>query len=147
VNVTLVGDADRDRALALLRRHYAEGRFDHEELTRRVDAAAGARSTTDVWVALRGLPNALLETVLAPRLLAAGTTLSAYPALRAARRLALAVIVSAAWLLATTLLAVTYAISLIVGGPSTIVAVIFGLTWLLVTWGSWRMWRRRTRRA
>ena len=143
MDVTLVGDADRDRALALLRRHYAEGRFDHEELTRRVDVAAGARSTTDVWVALRGLPNALLETVLAPRLLAAGATLSGYPALRTARRLAVAVIVSAAWLLATTLLAVTYAISLMVGGPSTVVAAVFALTWLLVTWGSWRTWRRR----
>ena len=94
-------------------------------------------------MALRGLPNALLETVLAPRLLAAGATLSSYPALRAARRLALAVIVSAAWLLATTLLAVTYAISLMVGGPSTVVAAVFALTWLLVTWGSWRTWRRR----
>jgi hypothetical protein len=145
--VTLVGDADRDRALALLRRHYAEGRFDHEELTRRVDVAAGARSTTDVWVALRGLPNALVETIVAPRLLAAGTTLSRYPALRAAKRLALAVIVSAAWLLATTLLAVTYAISLMVGGPSTVVAALFALTWLLVTWGSWRTWRRGSRRA
>ena len=145
--MTLVGDADRDRALALLRRHYAEGRFDHEELTRRVDVAAGARSTTDVWVALRGLPNALVETIVAPRLLAAGTTLSRYPALRAAKRLALAVIVSAAWLLATTLLAVTYAISLMVGGPSTVVAALFALTWLLVTWGSWRTWRRGSRRA
>lgn len=143
MDVTLVGDADRDRALALLRRHYAEGRFDHEELTRRVDVAADAHSTTDVWVALRGLPNALAETVLAPRLLAAGTTLSGYPALRAAKRLALAVIVSAAWLFATMLLAVTYAISLIVSGPSTVVAAVFALTWLLVTWGSWRTWRRR----
>jgi len=143
VDVTLVGDADRDRALALLRRHYAEGRFDQEELTRRVDVAAGARSTTDVWVALRGLPNALLETVLAPRLLAAGTTLASYPALRRAKRLALAAILAAAWLFATMLLVVAYAISLIVGGPSTVVAVLFAVTWLLVTWGSWRTWRRR----
>ena len=143
MDVTLVGDADRDRALALLRRHYAEGRFDQEELTRRVDVAAGARSTTDVWVALRGLPNALLETVLAPRLLAAGTALAGYPALRRAKRLALAAILAAAWLFATMLLVVTYAISLIVGGPSTVVAVLFAVTWLLVTWGSWRTWRRR----
>ena len=143
MDVTLVGDADRDRALALLRRHYAEGRFDQDELTRRVDVAAGARSTTDVWVALRGLPNALLETVLAPRLLAAGTTLAGYPALRRAKRLALAAILAAAWLFATMLLVVTYAISLIVGGPSTVVAVLFAVTWLLVTWGSWRTWRRR----
>jgi hypothetical protein len=143
VDVTLVGDADRDRALALLRRHYAEGRFDDEELTRRVDVAADARSTADVWVALRGLPNGLLETVLAPRLLAAGATLAGYPALRTARRLALAVVVSAAWLFATMLLVVAYAVSLIVSGPSTVVAVLFAVTWLFVTWGSWRMWRRR----
>jgi hypothetical protein len=53
------------------------------------------------------------------------------------------VIVSAVWLFATTLLAVTYALSLIVSGPSAVVAAIFALTWLLVTWGSWRTWRRR----
>jgi hypothetical protein len=145
--VTLVGDADRDRALALLRRHYAEGRFDHEELTRRVGVAVDARSTTDVWVALRGLPNALLETLFAPRLLAAGTTLAGYPAVRAAKRLALAVIVSAAWLLATIVLVVAYAVSLFVSGPSPVVAGVFALSWLLVTWGSWRTWRRGSRRA
>lgn len=145
--MTLVGDADRDRALALLRRHYAEGRFDHEELTRRVGVAADARSATDVWVALRGLPNALLETLLAPRLLAAGTTLAGYPAVRAAKRLALAVIVSAAWLLATIVLVIAYAVSLFVSGPSLVVAGVFALSWLLVTWGSWRTWRRGSRRA
>ena len=145
--MTLVGDADRDRALALLRRHYAEGRFDQEELTRRVGVAAGARSTTDVWVALRGLPNALLETVLLPRLLAAGTTLAGYPALRAAKRLALAVIVAVLWLLATIALVLAYAISLIVSGPSTLVAAVFAVSWLFVTWGSWRTWRRGSRRV
>ena len=145
--MTLVGDADRDRALALLRRHYAEGRFDHDELTRRVGVALRARSSTDVGLALRGLPNAVLETLFAPRMFAAGTTLANAGGLRVARRVAWAVIVSAVWSFATMLLVVTYGISLIVSGPSTLIAVVFAATWALVTWGSWRTWRRRSRRA
>lgn len=145
--VTLVGDADRDRALALLKRHYAEGRFGHEELNRRIGVAVGARSTADVFLALRGLPNAVLEALLAPRLLAAGATVAGHAGLRTVRRVALAVFVSAVWVFATMLLAVTFAISLLVVGPSTPVAVVFAAVWALTTWGSWRTWRRRSRRA
>jgi hypothetical protein len=145
--VTLVGDADRDRALAALRRHYAEGRFDHEELTRRVGVALRARSSNDVGLALRGLPNAMFETLFAPRMFAAGSTLANARGLRIARRVAWAVIVSAAWLFATTMLGVAYGISLIAVGPSTVVAVVFAGAWALVTLGSWRTWRRRSRRV
>jgi Domain of unknown function (DUF1707) len=134
--MTLVGDADRDRALALLKRHYAEGRFDHEELTRRIGVAVGARSTADVFLALRGLPNAVFEAVLA-----------GHSGIRMVRRVALALVVSAAWMFATMLLAVTFAISLLVVGPSTPVAVVLAAVWALTTWGSWRTWRRRSRRA
>ena len=135
-SVTLVGDADRDRALALLKRHYAEGRFDHEELTRRIGVAVGARSTADVFLALRGLPNAVLESVLA-----------GHSGLRTVRRVALAVMVSAVWMFATMLLVVTFAISLLVVGTSTPVALVLAAAWALMTWGSWRTWRRRSRRA
>ena len=106
-----------------------------------------ARSTTDVWLALRGLPNAVLETLLAPRMVAAGTTLAGHAGLRTARSLVWAVIVSAVWAFATMLLIVTYGISLIVSGPSTSVTVVLTAAWALVTWGSWRTWRRRSRRA
>lgn len=145
--MTLVGDADRERALAVLRRHYAEGRLDPDELSSRVHVAAVARSTADVRAALRGLPNGLLEAVLAPRILAAGAALGGAPALRTARRIALAVFVSAVWLFATTALLVAYAISLIVRGPSTLGAGIFAAGWLLVTWVSWHAWRRGSRRS
>jgi hypothetical protein len=106
----------------------------------------GARSSADVFAALRGLPNAVLESMLAPRLLAAGATIAAVPSFRRAKRIALAAAVSAAWLLATTILAVAYAVSLLVIGTSAIVAGVFAVSWLLVSWGSWRTWRRGSRR-
>jgi Flp pilus assembly protein TadB len=145
--MTLVGDADRERALAVLRRHYAEGRLDPDELTSRVHVAALARSTADVRAALRGLPNGLLEAVLAPRLRAAGTALGEVPALRTARRIALAAIVSAVWLSVTMVLLIAYTVSLLVSGPSTAATVIFAAGWLLATWVSWRVWRRGSRRS
>jgi Domain of unknown function (DUF1707) len=144
--VTLVGDADRDRAVALLRRHYAEGRLDHEELARRVGVAIRARSTTDVRQALWGLPNALVETILVPRLLAAGTTLADHPGFRTVRRVMWAAVLSAVWAFATMVLFVTYAISLLAVGPSTPVAVGLAVAWALVTWGAWRTWHSRSRR-
>jgi len=145
--MALLGEADRDRALALLRRHYAEGRFDHEELGRRADVALRARSSADVWLALRGLPNAVFETLVAPRALAAGTALAGHSGLHRAKRLAWAAVISFVWMFLTTLLLLAYAISLIASGPSLLVAVVFAASWLLVSWGSWRAWRRRTRRA
>ena len=144
--MTLVGDADRERALAVLRRHYAEGRLDPDELSSRVHVAAVARSTADVRAALRGLPNGLIEAVLAPRLFAAGTALGGIPALRTARRVALAAIATAVWLSATMVLLLAYTVSLLVSGPSTVTTAIFAAGWLLVTWVSWRVWRRGSRR-
>jgi Domain of unknown function (DUF1707) len=139
--VTLVGDADRERALALLRRHYAEGRLDRYDLIRRVDVAATARSTRDVAVALRGLPNGLLEAFVAPRVR------DGLPALHRARRLAVAVIVSALWLFATMVLLISFGVAALVGSASTPLAVFFTLCWLLITFGSWRTWHRTARRA
>lgn len=51
----VVGDADRERAAAELREHYARGRLSLEEFSRRVDRALSARSTTELRRALRGL--------------------------------------------------------------------------------------------
>ncbi len=139
--MTLVGDADRDRALALLRRHYAEGRLDRYDLISRVDVAATARSTRDVRVALRGLPNGLLEAVIAPRVR------DGLPALHRAKRLAVALIVSTLWLFATMVLLIAFAVAALVGSASTPLAVFFALCWLGITFGSWRTWRRTTRRT
>ena len=138
----LVGDPERERALALLRRHYAEGRLDTDELRRRVSVAATARSTADVRSALRGLPNATFETAVAPRILAAGSVLAGAPALRRAGRVALAAIVSALWVCATVSLVIVFGILALVGGLTTLTMVSFAVCWLLVTLASWRLWRR-----
>jgi uncharacterized protein DUF1707 len=140
--MTLVGDADRDRALALLRRHYAEGRLDPEELKSRVGVAATARSTADVRIALRGLPNATIETAIAPRILAARSLLGGAPALRRAGRVALAAIVSALWACATLSLLIVFGILALVSGLTLLTLGAFAVCWLLVTLASWRLWRR-----
>jgi hypothetical protein len=46
-------EAARERVAALLGRHYAEGRFEHEELSRRLDLAFGDAVPQQ---ALEGLP-------------------------------------------------------------------------------------------
>jgi hypothetical protein len=55
-----LGDADRDALAQLLGRHYAEGRLDADELSRRLDVVYGATDRGDAASALADLP------VLAP---------------------------------------------------------------------------------
>jgi hypothetical protein len=145
--VTLVGDADRERALSLLRRHYAEGRLSLQELSGRVDVAAGARTSAEVRTALGGLPNAVFESQIAPRLFAAARPLTTAPAVRAAKRLLLAAILSALWFAATMVLAIALVVAGLAGALSGRGAVVVALCWLGVTWLSWRAWRRGSRRA
>lgn len=51
-----IGDAERDRALAALKRHYQEGRLTFEEFDERTDAAATARTNGDLERVQRELP-------------------------------------------------------------------------------------------
>lgn len=51
-SVTELGDAQRDELAEVLGRHYAEGRIDADELSRRLDAVYG----DDAATALAGLP-------------------------------------------------------------------------------------------
>jgi Domain of unknown function (DUF1707) len=53
---SLLGDADRDRLVAVLREHYATGRMDTGELSRRVGIVLGADYADEAAVALDGLP-------------------------------------------------------------------------------------------
>jgi DUF1707 SHOCT-like domain len=55
--MALVGDIQRERALATLRHHYLQGRLDVDELAARADRAVRARTTGDLQRALRGLPR------------------------------------------------------------------------------------------
>jgi len=52
-----VGDADRQRVVADLQRHYVEGRLTSEELSERVDRALAARTEGDLAELLVDLPT------------------------------------------------------------------------------------------
>lgn len=54
---TRVSDADRERAMADLSGHYAEGRLDHEEYDERLDAIWTARTRADLAVLFSDLPR------------------------------------------------------------------------------------------
>ncbi|MHB1876400.1 MAG: DUF1707 SHOCT-like domain-containing protein [Streptosporangiaceae bacterium] len=53
----IVGDADRDRAVEVLRELYARGTLDDADLDRRTQIALTARSTNDLQLALADLPS------------------------------------------------------------------------------------------
>jgi len=52
-----VGDADRERAMADLSQHYADGRLDHEEYDERLDAIWTARTHGDLRALFGDLPR------------------------------------------------------------------------------------------
>jgi Domain of unknown function (DUF1707) len=57
---SLLGDADRDRLVAVLREHYAAGRMDTDELRRRVGIVLAAAYADEAAVALADLPPVAL---------------------------------------------------------------------------------------
>jgi hypothetical protein len=52
-----VSDSDRERAMADLAGHYADGRLDHEEYDERLDAIWTARTRSDLAVLFNDLPR------------------------------------------------------------------------------------------
>ena len=55
---TLLGDADRERLIVLLREHYAVGRLDLDDLSHRVGVVLAAAYAEEAAVALAELPPA-----------------------------------------------------------------------------------------
>ena len=55
---SLLGDADRERLIALLREHYAAGRLDLDDLRHRVGVVLAAAYAEEAAVALTDLPPA-----------------------------------------------------------------------------------------
>ena len=53
-----LGDADRERLVALLREHYATGRLDLDDLRHRVGVVLAAADAEQATTALAGLPPA-----------------------------------------------------------------------------------------
>ena len=56
-----VGDADRERLVSLLREHYAQGRLDTDELSRRVGIVLAAEFADETAAALAGLPPLIAQ--------------------------------------------------------------------------------------
>ena len=52
-----IADSDRERAMADLAGHYADGRLDHEEYDERLDAIWTARTRADLAVLFSDLPR------------------------------------------------------------------------------------------
>jgi hypothetical protein len=55
--VLRVSDVERERAVAQLRQHMADGRLDVDEFRERIDEAYAARTTADLQHVLRELPH------------------------------------------------------------------------------------------
>ena len=128
--MSLVGDRERERAAASLRRHYLQGRLSAEELSDRVHAVLRARSTADLREALRDLPQDL-----------------GAPARHFAARTATFLALAVAWWFFSVVLLVAFVIVTIAGGLSGTAALVFLLVWLALTYGLWRTWQRGGRRA
>ena len=114
-------DAQRDRAVAVLKRAYAEGRLELDEFSTRSDRVLHARSMTELRLQLRGL----IADDWGRRARRAG-------------RVAAAVVV---WFFLSSFLFVTGVVTLIVthASPWTL---LFPLAWVLVTFLAWREVRR-----
>ena len=61
---TRISDADRERAMADLAGHYAEGRLDHEEYDERLDAIWTARTRGDLAILFSDMPRPVAPEVV-----------------------------------------------------------------------------------
>jgi len=123
----VAGDRDRERAVALLREHFVDGRLTVEQLGRRVERVLAARSHWQIGIALIGLPVLPDATRSATRSLARGALL--------------AVLTAAYVVFSFTLLAVL-GLVLLLHGASNATMLGFLVLWLVPTWLLTRLWRR-----
>jgi hypothetical protein len=114
-------DTERDRAVAVLKRAYAEGRLELEEFSARSDRVLRARSMTELRLQLRGL----MADDWGRRARRAG-------------RVAAAVVV---WFFLSAFLFVTGVVTLIATHASAWTLLV-PLAWVLVTVLAWREVRR-----
>jgi hypothetical protein len=114
-------DAQRERAVALLTRAYAEGRLDHDDFEMRTERALTTRSSAELMLQLRGL---LVEDVG-----------------RRARRLARIAGIGFAWISTTVFLLITFIVAVAASGAAAWTLVL-PLAWLAVTLMAVRAARR-----
>jgi hypothetical protein len=126
--MALIGDRERERAAALLGRHFASGRLSLEELSARLETALTARRDGELRGALADLPGARLEG-----------------AWRAARRTAFAVALWTLWWVGSVILLLGYVATVVAQGLSLWVAAVFAGVWLAGTLGVRHATRRPSR--
>jgi Flp pilus assembly protein TadB len=130
----LAGDQDRERAAAILRREYVQGRLTVDELGARTARVLSARSRGDLRRALRGLPFVLEREELAER----GRTM-----LESVKRGVMLAIFSAAYFFYCSTLLVAFMVTAVFNGLSAVVLLAFLVAWLVPTVLLSRLWRRR----
>ena len=129
-----VGDSDRERALELLRRHYADGRLSVEELEERCAHVARAQTTRELRPALRELPWAQAEVRLTPM---AGRAV----------RLFVGLALLGVWAVASFFAFGVFLIAQLLGDPSGETSAAFVLGWIVLSWLLFRAWRGGMRRV
>jgi hypothetical protein len=112
--MALASDSDRERAAHALRRHFAEGRLDEDDLAARLELVLRARSRWELAYALRRLPR--VEVVV-----------------ERARHGLVVVTMGAIWLMTTVALLVAFVAWIAAEGASLVAFVVFGLVWLAIT--------------
>jgi uncharacterized protein DUF1707 len=134
--MALVGDRERERAAALLGRHYLRGRLSLDELTERLELALAARREGEVRLALAELPPAWLEQATAARSRVSTTW-------RATKRAAFVIAVWLLWWTASLVLLTGFVATVLIQGASSTNAVVFAGLWLACTFIAWSVARRR----
>jgi hypothetical protein len=132
--MALVGDSERERTVASLRRHFLEGRLSVEDLGARAEVALRARSHADLRAALRDVQRPWHDGV--ERIASAAST-----ARRGLHLLAL-LFLAGVWAVMTLALAVAFAVALAVFGSSLTVVVAFTMVWAAMSFVLWRPWFR-----
>ena len=118
-------DDERERAVASLREHYVVGRLTVEELSARCELALRARSRADLRRALAEMPPLLPRAIV--RSLASGAAL---------------VVFTGAWVVFSFVLLLAFALTLVLGGVSSVGLAVFLVVWLVPTYLLFRQWRR-----
>ena len=137
--MALVGDRERERTAASLRRHFVQGRLTVEELGARAELALRARSQSELQAAVRDLPwqwpappSELVE--------------SGARAVRRGARVGVFVLLATVWAWASLVLAIGLGVAVLVSGASFAVFAVFAILWGAMTVVVWRTWSRARRR-
>jgi hypothetical protein len=126
--VALAGDADRERASASLREHYAGGYLTLDEFSRRTGRVLSARSRGQVQRALFGLSRP-----------------SAAEAARSAVGDVVLVVVRGAYVVFSLVLALVLGLTVLLHGVSTSACLAISVVWLVPTYLFARLRRRNAR--